>query len=73
MLKEVLVRGCLSRSVPALLRGQWSTWLKQLFRQEGEPLPVELRGEVVRIAIGSNEAAFVRELTAKRYRISFGP
>ena len=69
MLKEVLVRGCLSRSVPALLRGQWSMWLKQLFRQEGEPLPVELRGEVVRIAIGSNEAAFVRELTAKRHRI----
>ena len=70
MLKEVLVRGCLSRSVPAELRSQWSIWLKQLFRQEGEPLPVQLRGQVVRVAIGSNEAAFARELAVAPYPIS---
>ena len=69
MLKEVLVRGCLSRSVPAELRSQWSTWLKQLFRQEGEIPVVDLQGEVVRIAVGSNEAPFTRALAADPHPI----
>jgi hypothetical protein len=47
-LKEVFVRGCLSRSVPADLRGRWSLWLKQLVHHEGEVVTRELRGEVVR-------------------------
>lgn len=70
MLKEVLVRGCLSRSVPANLRSQWSVWLKQLFRQEGDALPAQLCGEVVRICIGSNEPAAQRELATQPHLIA---
>ncbi|MEN3369532.1 MAG: segregation ATPase FtsK/SpoIIIE, family [Verrucomicrobiota bacterium] len=70
MLKEVFVRGCLSRSVPAGLRGCWSRWLKQLFHQEGEIIPCELRGEVVRVAIGSAQAAPARRLASDPYAIT---
>lgn len=69
MLKEVFVRGCLSRSVPADLRSRWSHWLKQLFHQEGEIVPCALRGEVVRVAIGSTQAAPVRSLAAQPFPI----
>ena len=70
MLKEVFVRGCLSRSVPPQLRGGWSAWLKQLFQQEGDPLPCELRGEVVRVAVGSTQTTIVRELESEPYPIT---
>jgi len=70
MLKEVFVRGCLSRSVPATLRGSWSRWLKQLFHQEGETVPCDLRGEVVRVAIGSAQPAAARQLASEPYPIT---
>ena len=48
MLKEVLVRGCQSRALMPEKRGLWSGWLIQLFRQEGDDVPVvQYRGEVV--------------------------
>jgi len=52
MLKEVLVRGCLGKQVTPELRGAWCGWLKSIFGQEGEPLPVEVRGSVIRVALG---------------------
>ncbi|HVG11034.1 MAG TPA: AAA family ATPase [Thermoanaerobaculia bacterium] len=70
MLKEVFVRGCLSRSVPAYLRSRWSQWLKDLFRQEDEATPYELRGEVVRIAIRNTQASTVREIVSQPYPIT---
>jgi Holliday junction resolvasome RuvABC ATP-dependent DNA helicase subunit len=54
MLKEVLVRACLGKQVTPELRGTWCGWLSRIFGQEGEPLPVEVRGEVVRVALGES-------------------
>jgi Holliday junction resolvasome RuvABC ATP-dependent DNA helicase subunit len=54
MLKEVLVRACFGKQVTPELRGTWCKWLSQIFGQEGEALPVEVRGEVVRVALGES-------------------
>lgn len=54
MLKEVLVRACLGKQVTPELRGLWCGWLSRIFGQEGEPLPVDVRGEVVRVALGES-------------------
>lgn len=54
MLKEVLVRGCQGKHVTGQLRGTWCGWLKRVFRQEGEPLPVSVRGEIIRVAVGES-------------------
>lgn len=69
MLKEVFVRGCLSRSVPAQQRSRWSQWLKDLFRQEGKATPYELRGEVVRIAIHSSRTQPVQLISPQPFPI----
>jgi Holliday junction resolvasome RuvABC ATP-dependent DNA helicase subunit len=56
MLKEVLVRACLGKQVTPELRSMWCGWLSQIFGQEGEPLPVQIRGEIVRVALGESAA-----------------
>ncbi len=55
MLKEVLVRGCLGKPVTPQLRGTWCGWLKRIFHQEGDPLPVTVQGEIVRVALGESQ------------------
>lgn len=56
MLKEVLVRACQSRAVLPMRRGEWSAWLKQLFRQEeGEPPRTRCQGEVICVLLGGAE------------------
>jgi len=54
MLKEVLVRGCQGKQVTGQLRGIWCGWLKRVFRQEGDPLPVSVQGEIIRVALGES-------------------
>lgn len=54
MLKEVLIRGCLSKEVTPELRGHWCGWLKRMFHQEGEPPHVVVRGEIIRVALGES-------------------
>lgn len=54
MLKEVLVRGCLGKSVSTELRGTWCGWLKRIFGQEGEPIRVGVLGEIIRVALGES-------------------
>jgi len=55
MLKEVFVRACQARGVPPELLARWSDWLKQLMGQEDEQLPVQYKGIVVRVLLGSNK------------------
>jgi Holliday junction resolvasome RuvABC ATP-dependent DNA helicase subunit len=52
MLKEVLVRGCLSRSMPLVHRSEWSLWLRQIFGQEGERPNISIVGRIIRVALG---------------------
>jgi Holliday junction resolvasome RuvABC ATP-dependent DNA helicase subunit len=54
MLKEVLVRGCLGKHVTSQLRGSWCGWLKRIFQQEGEPMQVTVKGEIIRVALGES-------------------
>lgn len=62
MLKEVLVRGCLGKQVMPQTRGTWCGWLKRIFQQEGDPLPVSVRGEIIRVALGESQAPEVQEV-----------
>jgi Holliday junction resolvasome RuvABC ATP-dependent DNA helicase subunit len=71
MLKEVLVRGCQSRAVQPAQRGEWSAWLKQLFRQEeGEPPKVRCQGEVICVLLGVTEPTRDESLTSSPFPIS---
>lgn len=60
MLKEVLVRGCLGKQVTTEMRGIWCGWLKRIFHQEGDQIPVSVRGEIVRVALGENQPIAVQ-------------
>ena len=62
MLKEVLVRGCLSKNILPELRGTWCGLLKRLFRQEGDPLPLIVRGEIALVALGESRSVETREV-----------
>jgi len=55
MFKEVLVRGCLGKHVTSQMRAHWCGWLKRIFQQEGKPLSVTTRGEILRVALGESE------------------
>jgi Holliday junction resolvasome RuvABC ATP-dependent DNA helicase subunit len=58
MLKEVLVRGCQSRAASPEKRALWSGWLKTLFRQETDEVPVvRCEGTVVRVLLRNNAPA----------------
>ena len=70
MLKEVLVRGCLGKNVTADLRETWCGWLMRIFRQEGDPMAVEVRGEIVRVALG--ESAMVPTMALVRGDLPVG-
>jgi Holliday junction resolvasome RuvABC ATP-dependent DNA helicase subunit len=70
MLKEIFVRACQSRAISADLRGKWCTWLPQLFRQEGQPIPTDFRGEVIRVLLGHNEDVSEIPLREQPFRIN---
>ena len=70
MLKEVLVRGCQSRAVPQARRGEWSDWLKQLFRQEENELPkTHCQGEVIGVLLGGVEQTREESLSSSPFPI----
>jgi holliday junction DNA helicase RuvB len=64
MLKEVLVRGCLNKQATQALRGTWCGWLKRIFRQEGDSLPVRVSGQIIRVALGESESVAVQQVHA---------
>ncbi len=62
MLKEVLVRGCLGKNISPELRGAWCGLLKRVFRQEGDPPPLLVRGEIVLVALGESRSVETRQV-----------
>jgi Holliday junction resolvasome RuvABC ATP-dependent DNA helicase subunit len=51
MLKELFVRGCHGKRVTSQLRGDWSNWLKSIFQNEDDSIQVDVRGEIIRVAL----------------------
>jgi Holliday junction resolvasome RuvABC ATP-dependent DNA helicase subunit len=69
MLKEVLVRGCQSRAAVAARRAEWSSWLKQVFRQEAEAPRIRCQGEALLVLLGSSHDSGDEVLAASPYSI----
>lgn len=69
MLKEVFVRGCQSRAAEPAHRAEWSTWLKQVFHQEGEAADVRCQGEVIGVLLASSHDSEDDSLTSTPFPI----
>jgi Holliday junction resolvasome RuvABC ATP-dependent DNA helicase subunit len=62
MLKELFVRGCSGKRVTSQMRGDWSNWLKSVFQHEDESNKVDVRGEIIRVALHETNQFPVQEI-----------